>query len=130
MKEVITWYMMISGVGCLLINFSWIGYSLYLALRVVHRIDEIIDPVAYEINLLRGDPLISRWYRLINYSGAASFRWLNRRTLPWYDMCELPDKLRTRLTIHYWGLLIGVFLLITGYLAILLLENGFRTAVQ
>ena len=122
MKEILIWYGTISGVLFALGIYSWVGYTHYLALRLLHHVDKIVDPGTYEANQRRGDPLLFRWHRLITYTGAAAFRWINRRTLPWFDMRELPAKTRIQLALHYYWLLAGLFFMLTSFAAFRLVE--------
>lgn len=68
-------YALLTGGLAIGLGIFWVPYSLLIAYMVVPKADAWIAPHQ------PFDNLIERHYRALDYSGACTFRWINRRTL-------------------------------------------------
>ncbi|MCC5811784.1 MAG: hypothetical protein JJU06_15545 [Ectothiorhodospiraceae bacterium] len=87
----------------------WAVYSVIIAYKVVPKADAFIEPNPV------GNDLLFRHFRAINYGGACTFRWANRRTLD-FDCRTLPAEIRYPLMVQFAGLLISFVLFFGGAL--------------
>jgi hypothetical protein len=123
MKQIVLGYMVFSSMVAGFGGIVWIGYTYYLLYRVLHRVDAIVDPETYEHLQRHGDFLAYRLHRLVVYACATPWRWANRRTFKRYDFTQLPRPLRLQLSLHFFGMIAGNFFILTGYLALKLVEH-------
>lgn len=100
-----------AGAAGILLTWIWIGFSVFLSVTVLGRVDELVDPGVLKWREMGADPFFMRYLRLINYGGASASRVLNRRTQPNYDFSTLPDELRTPLTTFFIMMLFCVVLM-------------------
>lgn len=87
-------YALLTGGLAIGLGIFWVPYSLLIAYMVVPKADAWIAPHQ------PFDNLIERHYRALDYSGACTFRWINRRTLD-FDCRILPAEIRHPLVIHF-----------------------------
>jgi len=96
-------YTVIVGTLGMGIGIFWILLSLLIAYVVVPKADALIDPNQ------PFDDFLFRHFRALNYGGACTFRWANRRTLD-FDCRTLPTEIRYPLIVHFISLHLFFFL--------------------
>lgn len=95
-------------------GLNWGLYTLYLAARVVPKVDALVNPTLREVIKLRGDDWMTRVFRLIDYAHAASCRWYGRRMRYEYNFSNLPRSLSLPLRIHAYWLWSNVVAMVVG----------------
>ncbi|MCC5811783.1 MAG: hypothetical protein JJU06_15540 [Ectothiorhodospiraceae bacterium] len=100
-------YTLIAGMIGIGLGIIWIFYSVFIAYVVVPKADALIDPNQV------GDDLIFRHLWAINYGGACTFRWADRRTLN-FDCRTLPAEIRYPLMVQFIWLLVVCLLMFGG----------------
>lgn len=91
-------FIILGGIGGLL-GFVFFALSQWLIHKYMHDLDRFVGEGELDAPVYQN--LIVRNLRMINYMGAAAWRFSNRRSLPDHDFTTLPLVMRRWLTVGF-----------------------------